>query len=220
MTALFLALLVVIAGLALAAGRSIFTWLVLGEISGAIQDRLVERVREAAGVLPPECADDLMEEWLGELEALKDRPRKAVVFTRGLRPAAEAIAENAKPVALEIDLMPDRREPSPSVHLDDKVIMLDEVQDVRPVRLFPEPDTRLEDQVEFYRHTAEWRPPSRRRVLRYPIRKGMRALRQTYQKGLTTNPGYAVGAAAGDWIRRVDARRSHGQGPDGPSARF
>jgi hypothetical protein len=90
----------VIAPLALLGGvlvmllPGLLNWFAVGEISGALQDWLEEEALRAASQLPPECADDLLGEWIEELRAMKDRPRKAIGFTLGLRAAGRDIALN------------------------------------------------------------------------------------------------------------------------------
>lgn len=47
--------------------------------------------------LPRDQREDLEEEWLAELQALLDRPRKAIAFSRGLATAARGIAHESAP---------------------------------------------------------------------------------------------------------------------------
>jgi lipopolysaccharide/colanic/teichoic acid biosynthesis glycosyltransferase len=72
--------------------RTLATSLVAGEVSGVLAAYLSRRVHKAAAALPPELADDQEAEWLEELAVLKERPLRAVLFTRGLADAARAIA--------------------------------------------------------------------------------------------------------------------------------
>ncbi len=90
-------LLIVVLFVLLAALRGLVTWLIVGELKGQFSDHLVARVKAAVLELPRDQREDLEEEWLAELQALLDRPRKAIAFSRGLATAARGIAHESAP---------------------------------------------------------------------------------------------------------------------------
>lgn len=92
-------LIVVALFVLLAALHDLIGWLVVGEVRATLQERLADRVRAATALLPLEQREDLESEWLAELDALKDQPRRAVLFVRGLRTAAQAITHQSEPTS-------------------------------------------------------------------------------------------------------------------------
>ena len=71
-----------------AVGRAVVVSIIVGELKGALQDRLAGRIRRAAAELPPELAAEFEDEWLAELEAAKDRPLTAIRYVRGVSSSA------------------------------------------------------------------------------------------------------------------------------------
>lgn len=80
--------------------RSMAEPLIKAEVAGSLEDRLTARVRKAAELLPTEIAEELEAEWLAELDAVRDRPRLALRFVRGLPTAAAAIAADLQPASI------------------------------------------------------------------------------------------------------------------------
>lgn len=76
-----------------AAARAVLT----GEIKGLANDALVAAVRRTDRLLPPGLAEDQVDEWLEELEAMKERPVTALKFVRGLSRAARCITAEVLP---------------------------------------------------------------------------------------------------------------------------
>ncbi len=62
------------------------------QITGSIPEYAARKAMAAARILPAELADVYLEDWLAELEALKNRPLSALRFASGLATAARVIA--------------------------------------------------------------------------------------------------------------------------------
>jgi hypothetical protein len=71
--------------------HSLVQALLVQEVRGALAERLKRQTVRAAATLPPDMSATYAEEWLGELEAAKDRPLKAVLIVRGYKRAARGI---------------------------------------------------------------------------------------------------------------------------------
>jgi|tagenome__1003787_1003787.scaffolds.fasta_scaffold20974625_5 hypothetical protein len=99
MTTWLLGVAVAVALVALSLLRGVVTSLVVGEVKGVLMDKLQDRARHAATMLSNDVAEDVLDEWLAELEALTDRPVSAMRFARGLRKAASAIAAEGASLA-------------------------------------------------------------------------------------------------------------------------
>ena len=76
--------------------RAILVSLMAGETKGAFAAYLRARVHKAASKLDPDLAIEQEQEWLEELAMLGDRPIRALLFARGLRLAARAIAADTR----------------------------------------------------------------------------------------------------------------------------
>jgi hypothetical protein len=72
-------------------GHSLIVALLAQEVRGALADRLKRDIEDAAETLPGDLRATYASEWLGELDAAKGRPVKAVMIVRGYKKAARGI---------------------------------------------------------------------------------------------------------------------------------
>jgi excisionase family DNA binding protein len=97
----------VVVGLAamfvLAVAKGVIVSVIAGEVKGAIEACLKDRVQRAAAILPDGLREQFEQEWIGEVQALKERPLTALRFTRGLPAAARQIALEAAPAPIGVD---------------------------------------------------------------------------------------------------------------------
>ena len=71
--------------------KSLASSLLAGEVKGLLMSILVRRVKAAAGKLPRDMAIDQEEEWSEELNALANRPLRAIRYVWGLNRASRGI---------------------------------------------------------------------------------------------------------------------------------
>jgi lipopolysaccharide/colanic/teichoic acid biosynthesis glycosyltransferase len=75
--------------------RQILTALIGQQIRGSVPDYTSAKAKAAAKLLPDELAESYLEDWLAELDALRDKPLSALRFAGGLSRAARTIAASA-----------------------------------------------------------------------------------------------------------------------------
>lgn len=74
----------VLIGVLLLVARALFSAVAVGEIKAWWISRLGQRAEKTSRTLPHTLRDDLVDEWLAELETLADRPLTALKFVRAL----------------------------------------------------------------------------------------------------------------------------------------
>jgi lipopolysaccharide/colanic/teichoic acid biosynthesis glycosyltransferase len=72
--------------------KEILGSLVSQQVKGSIPEYTTCKAIAAARILPQNLADEYLEDWLAELDALEDRPLTALRYARGLANAARLIA--------------------------------------------------------------------------------------------------------------------------------
>jgi hypothetical protein len=91
MSALVVALAIAAVAWLASVAHKIVVALLVQEVRGALEDRLKRDIEDAVRPLPDDLRESYQAEWLGELDATKDRPLTAVLMVRGFKKATRGI---------------------------------------------------------------------------------------------------------------------------------